>query len=361
MSNKRDLCLVHIGMPKTGSSTLQEAFFNGFEDERVSYANLPHPNQSGWLNGLFCENPEQYHFFIKKGIDTPEKVSRFRHETKEMLIEGFLSHKSSVEVMSGEDLYHLDERSIKKLKKFLEPYFHEILVVAYVRPVYSFMASAFQQLVKYHDQASFDHNLVYHKYRNFERYDRVFGVERVKLFKFEPSLFPGGDIVKDFCDRLGFSVNESKADVVNESLSKEAISVLFTYNFHSGAKTDFRKEQHYVHNRLVELISTIGNQKFQFSRKYIQSTLLAFESDYEWIKARMNDSLDEPLEANYDNGVSSEGELMRFSTKSIPALVSLLGNYVIPFELKNDPQTVARLVNILAGQIYETLRTREAC
>ena len=359
MVKKKELCIVHIGMPKTGSSTLQEAFFSGLKDTRVSYANLPEANQSGRLYGLFVDNPIRYHYFSKKNFSLSQ-IEEFKEKNIKLLIDGFLKHNTSIEILSGEDLFHLGSiENVKKIKLLLEPYFKKIIIVAYVRPVKSFMESAFQQLVKNHYLGNFNFNMIYHKYKNFEAYDEVFGVENVKLWKFQPEIFPKGDIVLDFCKRVNIKPTCAKVKVVNESLSMEAISILFTYHFHKGVKSDFGSKLHIINNNLVEKIRKIGNTKFKFSNKLIKNVININRSDYEWIISRIGEDFREDFRENLnednDIGISTENELMWFATESIDVLANMVGSENINFKLEKHPQTVAKLVNLLMIKINRAL------
>ena len=69
---KKDNCIVHIGMPKTGSSTLQEVLFKRIVDPNVSYANLPVANHSAIIYSLFAENPEKHHANIARNFNSSQ-------------------------------------------------------------------------------------------------------------------------------------------------------------------------------------------------------------------------------------------------------------------------------------------------
>lgn len=351
---KRKLCLVHIGMPKTGSSTLQDAFFSGLDDPRVSYANLPHPNQSGWLYGLFVKDPLNYHFFKEWGMNSAEDIKSFQDKSRAALIQGFRHNDTDIELLSGEDLFHLHEQGVEELKLFLQEYFEHVIIVAYVRPLKAFLESAFQQQIKQAHIQNMDARFFYHRYKNFSVYDKVFGRDNVKLFKFEPSTFFGGDIVYDFCLKLDLLPTKSKVKVVNESLTKEAISILFAYNFYSTYKTDFGASKYIVQNQLVEDLRCIGKEKFNFSGEYLSAVLSEFREDYDWIRCRMGAKFDEVV--NYDStlGISNENELLDYSTNYIDELVQLTNSEHLPFSLEKTPQTIAKLVDFLAQKIFAT-------
>lgn len=350
---KKKLCIVHIGMPKTGSTTLQNTFFEGIVDPRVCYGSLPHPNQSGWLYSLFATNTQGYHFLEAFEINTPEKLEAFRVEAKKSLIEGFVSRECSIEILSGEDLFHLDEEGIRRLKSFLDIYFERTIVVAYVRPLKSFLESAFQQLVKYHGGASFDFKSFYHPFKNLKRYDDVLGCDNVKLLKFQPYNFTDGDIVLDFCESLHITPMKAAQKITNESLSKEAISILFTYNFHKKHKTDFGGLQVKVNYALVDVVRSIGCEKFFFSGALVSEVINNFREDYDWMLNRLEGFDVSPEQC--DTGFNSEHELMDYSTNFIGDLLGLVDSRDIDFECVRHPQTVAKLVDLLALKVHRGL------
>lgn len=357
IEKKRDLCIVHIGMPKTGSSSIQESFFSGISDKKISYANLHEANHSIALYGMFTENPETYHIFSKKGWKTKE-ISAFNTKNKELLIDGFLNHVSPIEIISGEDIYHLSEDAVLKMKLFLTNYFQKIIIIAYVRPPKSFMESAFQQLVKHNDLGTFNFNCIYHPYKNLEKFDNIFGKENVRLWKFDPTQFPNGDIFFDFCQKIGINFDKSKSNKANESISQEAVSMLFTYHYF-GNKTDFGYSEYLLEHALINLFRSVGDTKFRFSQSLIESVLSKYHDDYSWIKSRMDDSLHEKYEST-DSTIGSEEELLNFSIKMITYLEQLIGKEYLPTELfGNTPRDVAKLVDILKIKLANKLGIRK--
>ena len=75
------------------------------------------------------------------------------------------------------------------------------------------MESAFQQLVKYHNFNTFNFSIVYPHYKKkIHKFDKVFGIENVNLWKFDPKSFPNNDIILDFCSHLGKSKDSNHKD-----------------------------------------------------------------------------------------------------------------------------------------------------
>ncbi|QOP42661.1 hypothetical protein FJR45_01320 [Sulfurimonas sediminis] len=356
VERKKELCILHIGMPKTGSSTIQENLFQGVKDERVSYTDLSIANQSGPLYGLFKKNPENYHFFKNKKF-TENDIKEFRKKTKKQLKNNFIDFSTDINILSGEDLYHSSHDEIKQMKNFLKKFFHKTLVIVYVRPVYSFCNSAFQQLVKNHELNSFDFKKIYHKYKNLENYDKAYGKKNVSVVPFVPKKFLKNDLLFDFCSHVGIEKQFAAIKTTNESLSKEAVAVLFTFNFHKNAKTDFGHRNILIQHKVTEILKNFGNEKFQFSGKLIQSIIdKHFKEDYAWLLNRIPDEYSEDfLFDSNKKGVETENELMEYATNFIDELTTLIDQQLIDFPLEKTPQTVAKLVNILRTQIAKEM------
>ena len=317
----KDLCIVHIGMPKTGSTSLQNALFSGIQDKRFKYANSAEVNHSVSIFSLFTDNAEQYYYHVNNNYKIDE-INAFNAINRERLISGFNDNNSKVEIISGEDIFHLPEYGILRLRDFLKTYFKEIIIVGYVRPPKSFMESAFQQLVKYHNVADFCFDIIYHPYKNFEKFDRVFGKENVNLWKFDPRNFPGGDITSDFCQRFGIGGTFEKQARDNESISMEAISALFCYNGLIN-KSDYGADNARFNDALVETVRCIGNARFKFSQSLINSVLQHYSDDLDWIECRMGINLRD--EQHEDGGIGSPEELIQVSKGIAPALKQIIG------------------------------------
>ncbi len=355
MSEKKDLCIIHIGMPKTGSSTLQEAFQKGLNDTRVLYPKFPESNQSGRIYGLFVRDYLGYHFLQAKGIHNEKLLNDFRENSKKTLIDSFTSNDKSIVLLSGEDLFHLKEDEVFDLKEFLSPFFKRVVIFAYVRPVKSLLESAFQQLVKYHNKSDLKATGIYHRYKSFESFDKAFGSANVMLYKFSKESFENGDIVFDFCQKLGLKETFSDGVIVNESLSREAVSVLFTYHFHKKTNSDFGDKKYAVMNEFVEILRGLPGSGFRFSSAYVEDVVKQFQNDYDWIKNRINDDFYEDIFLDDLEGFSNEKDILLYSTRCIDYLVELLGGESIPFEVVRHPQTVAKLVDLVMNDVYKKL------
>lgn len=343
---RRPLCIVHLGMPKTGSTAIQTALAQSIRDPRLAYANLPGICHEE-ICSLFADAPERYHSNVRQGL-RGAALEACNREARAALVKGFTEHHCDMELISCEGIYHLSRQGLERLKDFLQPYFDQITVVGYVRPPRSFMESAFQELVKYFDLDRFDFSSIYHPYRKLEVFDQVFGRERVQLWKFDTAAFPGGDVVQDFCHRLGITPQAGAPSPVNEALSQEAVAALFAFNRHGHAGR-FGERRFALVDNLVHLLADIGQNRFRFADSLMDQVMADYSDDLAWIESRLGQSLQEPRR---DAGIDSEAALLQVAAAAIPTIRPLLDvRHLPPQASGTTPEAAAALLDALLDQI----------
>ncbi len=72
-SEGKQLCVLHVGMPKTGSSSIQSTLFFGLDNTSHRYIGFGEINGSRALKTLVGENPEK--FFIHRLLNFDKKVT----------------------------------------------------------------------------------------------------------------------------------------------------------------------------------------------------------------------------------------------------------------------------------------------
>ena len=211
-------------MHKTGTSSIQAAMA-GYDDGATAYLDWPDPNHSLLMGIAFFESdiPRQ----IARGFATDETAYRATAEKLRAKLAERLSRNDRDIVISGEDMcLHWDESDVQGLCIFLAEWFDEVFVIAYVREPVSYITSAFQQIQKT-KRVEFDPVAILPEYRRlFEAWNRVIPGERKVFLLYDRSSLVGGDVVEDFASRLGLG-KVLRDHRVNETLSAEAVSVLF--------------------------------------------------------------------------------------------------------------------------------------
>ncbi|MEP4147277.1 MAG: hypothetical protein ABJL54_08665 [Halioglobus sp.] len=233
--------VLHIGMAKTGTSSIQESLGNGAEalcERQVYYPPWLPFNHSFTFPVLFKENAENtFHYKQLSPIsneDWEAELERLRRKW----IGFFQSFESGVGIISAEALPGLSVEEIEKLKHFVEPYFDEVIAIAYVRDPVDSIRSRWEQDVKELVDPIGGEELLRetkrrHRYRFLQRWSEVLGEAQliVRPLKFESLI--DNSLLADFFHfaQLGnvitTSVQEKES---NKSLGPEGVAFLLAFN-----------------------------------------------------------------------------------------------------------------------------------
>ena len=332
--------IIHAGMPKTGSTSIQWTFANR-DLGHVRYFRWLRPAHNDLIILLFDERGERFTRYRLKNYGPKEK-GYSREELlllREEWLESFEQDLTqpgahtcllSTEMISNGRLWSV----LTPLKAFLEKYSDDIQVIAYVRPPVSFMASVFQQRVKGGKAGSgkFNPKGYWPRYRQcFEPLDQVFGRENVTLRKFDRKTLKNGSVVDDLAGFVGIPVPHNSSQLENESLSLEALALLFVQRkFGRGRATGFRGAQvqnnkvaQVQNNKVLEMLAGIGKEKIQFAPELVLPIVAANEADLEWMERRLSEPLRETPENLNGPLLRSEQDLLSIADQSFPELEAL--------------------------------------
>jgi len=339
-------CIIHIGMHKTGSTSIQNSL-HGFSDDRFLYAHLgDSPNHSLAIYSLFAESPERHHLHKAKGRDG-SAVQNYVEKMRIDLEQAISTAHGRTLLISGEDISLLQQKGLDKLRHHFSGHFDELLICGYVRPPAGFIASGFQQRVKEGKVDRVSPGQVYRHYeKTFRKFDEIFGRENVHLWKFEPKSFPGGCAVQDFCARLDISFPVERVIRANESLSRQAVSLLYTYD-RFRQKLGYRGMTGGESHQLVATLGDIQHDKFRFFSDIVRPVLETNRADIQWMEERLGQSLHEELGAYRPGDVRDEADLLQPDPEVVKKLLALLGD-AAPAGIKGEtPEEVAVLVHAL--------------
>jgi hypothetical protein len=264
-----DKCYLHIGLEKTGTTSIQK-FLHVNRDE-LEHKGFFHPTALEAPNNtaLFVYAAEEdrindAHRIVRGGRDAEAYRSYLRDK-----LSAELSGKGGVLVLSNEHLHSevRTEIAVQRVFELLAPFCKKIEVLAYLRrqdrvsvSQYSTgMKSGLQELPDVFKEV--DEQLEY--YFSYDKvlsnYSKVFGEENVSVRIFERESLEGGDAVLDFCQAIG--LNEfswlQRSRQSNESLRPIALRFLAEMNRHiplviNGTANPLRMniiraiEQHYA-------------------------------------------------------------------------------------------------------------------
>lgn len=228
--------ILHAGVHKTGSSSIQEALRYSTNLEILGQHNVCVPltlpaNQSQFFVSSFGSFPERYHANAREGLDRAAIANRIQAQTSKML-DCLLAKGCQTIVFSGEDISTLSVLELQSLREALCNWFGRrirISVFIYTRHHISFVQSAIQQNVKGNDMTvgqSRDWHMknCQGKYRSVcERFESVFRPGALEVFSFEQATRESGSVVAHFggCVTEGLKLHESGRR--NSAVSDEVV------------------------------------------------------------------------------------------------------------------------------------------
>ncbi len=302
-------CIIHIGMHKTGSTSIQKSLY-GFSDAEFHYAALcGAANHSVAMFSMFSDTPER-HKLNRDMADDPVRMKAYLANAASDLDTSIRACGRRTLIISGEDIIRLRKPELKRMRERLSQDFGDIRIVAYVRPPLSYITSAFQQRVRSGGHIGFDLHQVYPNYRKrFSKFDEVFGRDRVALKLFDRRSLTGGDAVVDFCSTLGLNFPKERIINGNESWSRQSICLIFQYNRYCS-ENGIRPLKGSEARKVMDLLSPLGHDRFYLSPALLEDVISTRRKDIAWMELRLGAALSEPLGSAHAGDISSEEDLL---------------------------------------------------
>lgn len=284
--------IIHAGMHKTGSSSIQDTFCAHTPDG-FAYAPWRIANHAGLLT-LFAEPaPEKSRPFVNakdpaKAVATAQ--AEWLPQLREMCCAPGPHHTV---IFSAERVFPMPPLVKRNLHAFFDEMCDEIHVITYIRPPASKAASSIQQVLKGFD---IDVQLAnrWPKYRKrIEALDQAFGRENVELILFKRDVLKDGDVVVDFAHRIGADLKPSDIINSNESMSLEAMAFLYAQRRFGDGMAKGEVGHRPRNEALVAKIMSLGTRRVTFSPEYLAKMTAEHREDVEWMEERLGASLAE--------------------------------------------------------------------
>jgi len=341
-------CIIHIGMAKTGSTSIQQSL-RGFADENVVYPELTgSPNHVLPMLALFTNDAVKHY---THRLRDPKEVAAYCEEAPAIMKRAIEESRGRNLIISAESISSMEPEGLRNMRDYFRAHFDEVSVVGYVRAPAGHMISAFQQRVKQGSRRLFNPAVMYRRYQDrIRKLDDVFGREHVQLWKFDPAQFPGGCVVRDFCARLGIS---PPARIVrrNDALSRQGVCLLYTYRKFLGGDTAREVDWH---GRLLgRSVAGLGSDKFRLSPDLIRPLLEKNRADIEWMEARLGQSLHEELGEHRPGDIRDEGDLLRPDPVVVGKIIEKLGGRPPAGVTGETPEQVGQLVDALRAKFAD--------
>ncbi|MFN3955831.1 MAG: hypothetical protein ACK4LQ_15385 [Pararhodobacter sp.] len=232
--------VIHIGMPKAGSSTIQD--FLALNAARLAERSV----RVARFDPAFGS---QYELPVSALIEAGESVTEaFAQRTLRFAsladqqayaaaYTGFLQRHSAqwgdgdLFIASSEHLYAWlrTPAQIGALDRFLARYFESVRYIVYLRSNTEFLTSAYSEAIRRGATHDFDTHFELHvhdnPWRRLRHWLAVAGPERLIVRRLVPEHLIGGELLNDFCASTGIERDGLKAvPRVNQSLTLEQIA-----------------------------------------------------------------------------------------------------------------------------------------
>jgi len=232
-------CLLHVGTPKTGTSSIQESLFHGLADPAFRYVNLGFIQGAQFLAALFLDRPEQFWFFRARGFSA-KRVRQLADNYEGRLRRALRKarDRSQTPILSAELLWKFPPANLARLRDFLLSEGFKPRTLVYLRPIKSWMESRFQQRNKLarvpffpFEDTDAPNLLALHQYaEKLDGLRDVFGPDALTVRPFVRSQLTAGCAVRDFCQTAGVTLHPDAVLRSNESLNADATQFLYAQN-----------------------------------------------------------------------------------------------------------------------------------
>ena len=356
-------CVLHIGMPKTGTSSIQDTLYFGLKDPRFSYFSAGEVNGSRMLWTLYSKEKPPFHLWRRnvENVQYARKLQvRYQRLLTHQLKRASLQHRTLI--LSGEDSWVWDEGQIKQFIELLSTEQTKAQVIAYIRPWKGFLESNFQQImkgrtiflqrdprgtaplpIKPNEPTKIDYQ------KTIETLDAHFGNENVILRKFDPKDFQDGCVVQDFCNQIGVSIASNSIRRSNDSIGLNAVRMLYAYKSFGQEETWFRELATWQHFQLTLALAEMPDTPFRLHSEMTNPIIEPYLTQIPWLEDRLGVSFQEDFE-KHDNSpcIRTKEDYFRFEEPSLMWLATQT-KCSMPSSLHGEhtAKEVAKMIHIL--------------
>ena len=309
--------IMHIGMPKTGSTAIQFALTRNRQkliSLGVLYPANPGPFSKNSKHTIYLSMLRQgdvaqslkYSDSEKKIITTYGQNFDFHKHWLDDLKNQILDAKPHTIIISEEGLFNAlsDKKSnihknLQNLLSELNVSPNDLEIIGYLRRPPDYYLSNCQQSLKTKPE------IVSLRSANYipavKRISNTYN-SRHKLFPFERAIFPQGDVVRHFTG-YAFGSELESIEQFNETISGPAMSILQEYRelfFSESGKSGRPQQVQLLVSMLRDSGKQLGHERPVLREDIITKIWDAMRSDLDWLKQKYGFNFDPPNVATYN-------------------------------------------------------------
>ena len=332
-------CILHIGMPKTGTTAIQSSLFKSLRDKRFRLVTLDSYFGNRTMSAAFMPTEFGRASIFFRGVG-PDRMRTIQSNAIAYLDRRLRQARRSgqVPIMSAEMIWMFSEEQLRVLASFLADRGFRPRVYGYLRAPLDMLESVLQQKIKVGRTEPWKELLEMMEGRPLRRgisvLDDVFGQAAVDLEYYDPDSFAGKCVVMDFCERAGIEFNGDEVVRVNESLNMNAIKFLHAigrYRIAQGKSmpASMTAMELLKWESLVHVLRAVPGPPLRLHSSLTSTFADSFKAEQPLLEKRLGRSA--PLTfatRRNDEGIRSEAELSSFDRGTLDWLEVFTGERV---------------------------------
>lgn len=324
-------CIVHVGFPKTGTTSIQSSLLYGLRDPRFRLLTLDSDFGNLLVSSAFRVGFGEGKQLFSRDID-PRQAAAATMRSRRYLDRALAAaaRDGVTPILSAEAIIGFNEASLAALRDHLVERGWTPRVLAYVRPPFDYLTSLLVQGVRANlwfarDLEAFSADERFNPVKNVRRLDQVFGAESVSPHWFEPASFPGRCVVRHFCGTLGIDFRGE--DVVRENDSLNLAGIRFLYAMiDSGHGRGSGLMSRIRWRVLIERLAGVPGPPMRLHSSITDRLAERLRPDWGWLESRLGRTL--PMTSrsgDADDGIRGAADLLDFSPESLEWLARTAG------------------------------------
>lgn len=338
-------CILHIGMPKTGTTSIQQSLCYGLSDPAFRYLHWQRINTNSEIGMLFGDKPTDRYFSMKMGWSA-RRIRRYKRQVVDDLEKILASTPSDVRlIFSAEPCWQMKEGEFARLRTHMAERGCVVNIIAYIRPWKQWLESHFQQRIKGGQAITFlpyDRTFRIDYRARIQTLDAIFGADRVQIINYTPKNFPEGCVVRDFCQHLGIRADQIQIRRANDSLTLPAVQLLYAYRkFGPGYGKGYQAFKE--NNLLIQQLQQLHGPPVRFHSSVVEPHIQELALQRPWLEQRLGSVFSEDIyKADDEICIREEADLFDFSPAALDWLAA--ASHSAPVRATNRQET-ARAVS----------------
>lgn len=306
----------HVGMQKTGSTAIQSSLHGNTRSDYVypRLGSFPFKNQhTDALVKLFSSKADH----MARKYRSKGKLLSASDEDEDRIRQAAKAAGDSNVILSSESAYDfLTKADLLRLKRFTDELFEMVTIVGYARDPFEAATSGLWTRISSYPDAPFAPH--YGLYQRFKKFDDTFGRSNVKLFKFDRTAFPNGDVVRHFCSLIGIEPISSANR--NVTVSRVAASAVYRLNRLVVSDEADIPTFRILRKALIKRFPHDGWPKFRLSPELVEPLFRENSDDLAWIEDRLGSGFRQ-LPDRHPDDIRTEDDLLSIDAEARVALL----------------------------------------